>query len=879
MDYTKLIFETESDVEQKFVYELLTNEEPIGLNYKDEQIKTKPNIKKIKIDKGSSSKYYFPDYIVLIDSFPSLIVEVKNPDEDVEEGFREARLYANEINSSYPHKINPCKYIISTNGKRLLCGVWDSDSPIFNISQNNFYTSNESFSSFINEFSNSHLKPFIEKIKLDFRGGTRFWKPTFMLGGRTIRNKSVGENSFGVNLSLEYKYLFNPETDKERELVINNAYVQSKKRLAHVSPIDRLIRNIVTPSKDTSTEINDTSQPKEIIEQLKERKKLKNQVCLLIGSVGSGKSTFIDFLHKKALPNDLISHTYWLTLNLNDAPVNKGMIYKWVIEKSIENIKKSNLDIDLDSIDYLKKIFWVELKEKKGILSLLREGSKEYNVELYNILKSLIENKELYLKRLIQNLFTGRDKLLIFVLDNCDKRNRDEQLLMFGVANWLKTTFDVMVFLPIRETTYDIYRNEPPLDTVIKDLVFRIDPPLLIKVIQKRIEFALREIEKDQNDFVYFLPNNAKVSCKRSEVGNYLRSILHTLFQNDFFKKLLIGLTGRNIRKGLEIFLDFCKSGHLQEDIIFKMRTSSDTYKVPNHIISRVILRGNRVFYDENSSHLKNVFSSNPDDTIPDPFVRFSILNWLKERQRIPGPSKVKGYHKTSDLEKEMQSIGHTIEAIQREVEFLLFIGNIISESQDSKYNPDNLISITSSGIIHLDLLKNIDYLATVSEDTFFRNNEKAQIIADNITGRRLTPMSKNATLENADVLIKYLKEYKESYWFNPEIAIKSEDNKITELLRSCSELISRAKEGNEYFLSYKEIREQYPIDSIHEGLIVSIQSYGLIIQIGFITGLAHTSSFDNIQDIDLYEEGDYVDVKVVDINEDKKRLSLKIIE
>lgn len=296
MDYTKLKFETESDVEQKFVYKLLTNEEPLGLNYFDEQIKTKPNIKKLKIDKGGSSKYYFPDYVILVDGFPALIVEVKNPNEEIEDGFREARLYANEINASYPHQINPCKYIISTNGKKMLCGVWDSTSPIFEIEQNDFYSSNESFSKFINDFSSTRLKKIIDNIKTDFRGGTRFWKPTYMLGGRTTRNKSVGENSFGVNLSLEYKYLFNPETKTERDIVINNAYVQSKKRLSHVSPIDRLIRNLITPSKDISTEINDTSHPKEIIEQLRERKKLKNQVCLLIGSVGSGKSTFIDFL-------------------------------------------------------------------------------------------------------------------------------------------------------------------------------------------------------------------------------------------------------------------------------------------------------------------------------------------------------------------------------------------------------------------------------------------------------------------------------------------------------------------------------------------------------------------------------------------------------
>jgi len=879
MDYTAIKFETESDVEQKFIYNLLVNHEPLGLGFSNDQIKTKSDIRKVKIDKGTTTKYYFPDYIVLSNGLPALVIEAKSPSEDVEEGFREARLYANEINSSFPARINPCKYIISTNGLKMLCGYWDTDTPIFDIKQPGYNPIETSFSEFTEEFSEKEIAQFIKDIMSKFRGGTRYWKPTYMLGGRTTRNQSVGENSFGVNLSLEYKYLFNPETDLERELVINYAYVISKKRLAHVSPIDRLIRSIITPSKNVSTDIADTGKPTEVIDKLRDKRKVQNQICLLIGSVGSGKSTFIDYLYKKALPQELLDETEWISLNLNLAPINKEKIYDWVIEKSIEIIKSINSEIDFDDVSFIKQVFWKELKSKKGLLSMLVEGSTEYNKEVFRILENLIANRVLYFKNLIQHLYHSRNKLFIIVLDNCDKRNRDDQLLMFEVANWLKGNFNLMGFLPLRETTYDLYKDEPPLDTVIKDLVFRIDPPLLINVIQKRIEYALREIDITQEDFVYYLPNGAKVVCKRNEVGNYLRSILHTLFQNDFFKKLLIGLTGRNIRKGLEIFLDFCKSGHLKEDIIFKMRTVSPAFNIPNHLISRIVLRGKRQYYEENSSHVKNIFSSDAADTIPDPFVRISILSWLKDRQRIPGPSKVKGYHKTSELETSIQEFGHQKKVIVREVEYLLSTHHVISESQESTYNSDNLICITSTGIVLLDLLKNIDYLATVSEDTFFRVNSKAQAIADIISGRTdTTPMSKRATLENACTLIDYMREYNEKYWFNSDAVIKSTENKIDQLLLDCNHIIDRAKEGDAYYILLEELLKLYPIGSVQEGIIVSIQDYGLIVQIGLnASGLVHVSTFDDDQFIEDFEVGDYIDVEILDIDDDKKKFSLHI--
>ena len=174
MDFTKLTFETESDVEQKFVYNLLTNKNPLGLGYPHSQIKTKPDIRKIKIDKGIAAKLYYPDYVILSNGLPVIIIEAKSPFEDIAEGFREARLYANEINASFPSKINPCKYIISTNGILMHCGYWDGDKLKFVIEQSNFSIANSEFMNFLDELSYLSLEDFILRIKTEFRGGTRF---------------------------------------------------------------------------------------------------------------------------------------------------------------------------------------------------------------------------------------------------------------------------------------------------------------------------------------------------------------------------------------------------------------------------------------------------------------------------------------------------------------------------------------------------------------------------------------------------------------------------------------------------------------------------------------------------------------------------------
>jgi hypothetical protein len=75
----------ESDVEQMFVYPLLTTPIPFGLGYSPVDLRTKPDIRKLLIDKSDSKKLYYPDYVVIITGLPVFIVEVKAPGENLEE--------------------------------------------------------------------------------------------------------------------------------------------------------------------------------------------------------------------------------------------------------------------------------------------------------------------------------------------------------------------------------------------------------------------------------------------------------------------------------------------------------------------------------------------------------------------------------------------------------------------------------------------------------------------------------------------------------------------------------------------------------------------------------------------------------------------------
>lgn len=122
-----LSFVTESDVEQKLIVTLLTSEAWLGIPL--DAIHSKQYLPPTTIDKGAGRRIgYYPDYSVWINSLPVLIIEAKSPAESFEEGYREAQLYAHELNKSFETGINPVSLVLSTNGRQIRFGNWDSAS-------------------------------------------------------------------------------------------------------------------------------------------------------------------------------------------------------------------------------------------------------------------------------------------------------------------------------------------------------------------------------------------------------------------------------------------------------------------------------------------------------------------------------------------------------------------------------------------------------------------------------------------------------------------------------------------------------------------------------------------------------------------------------
>jgi len=776
---------TESDVEQKFIYPFLTYESPMGLSLDDSYILTKKRLSRKQIGKGLSQKYYYPDYLISIRGIPVLVVEAKNPNEDLAEAYSEARLYSAEINAGFPHKINVCQFIIVSNGVETWVGHSDHYEPELKLSFDDFNVENSLFVKLLEFCSRSILEVIANEPYIIARGKARFKTPVSYIGGKGIQNEELEENSFGRTFIFENRSVFDPKTEEHRRVIVENAYITSAKREQHTEPMYKEIRKYELPSKKNSIPLA-TENPEELKTRISQRVKDKVEeysLMLLVGTVGSGKTTFIRYFKRMFLEKkhkSLAKQCDWFFIDMNMAPFLSDELYSWLKSNFIEQIIKNHKNIDFDSIDTIERIFKSEIRAfKSGIGKLLIGDESAYNKELYILLKECIGDTELYIKSLLSFLKDNYRLLPIVVLDNCDKRSKEEQLLMFQVAQWLRSTFNCVVILPIRDSTYDEYKNEPPLDTVVKDLVFRIDPPDLLKVIQARLDYIVRITNLAESTYV--LKNGINVQVKKTELIEYFKCILQAIRGNRMASEIFYRLTDRNTRSGIQIFEDFCKSGHVLAEDIFKIRTADKDYKLPLYKFLNALLRKNRRYYNGEASNFVNLFFSDKNDDFPDPFIRIDILMWLAERLEIEGPAITKGLFPVSLLSKEMQIIGHNICVIRRELCYLIKRGLIFSEALSNCVSGDDLIKITIPGNLHLNLLKNVTYLAACAEDVIFKDVHARTRIAERLI--KNSNQSRVIAALNADELVNYLCSYRSEFCSKSEVyVLNSHMSKIYDL-------------------------------------------------------------------------------------------------
>jgi hypothetical protein len=709
---------TEADVELKVITPLLTGANYLGIPLTS--VRAKEYLKPTVLDKsGGKSKGYYPDYSVWEKALPVMIVEAKSPEVAVEEGYREASLYARHLNQHYQSGLNPCNFILSCNGSRLLAGTWDS-TPTVDVAIEELNVGSNKLARLRAVCVYSVLEEYAAKCAAALRPAHSIL-PYNRAGGQALINSKKAFNTFAAELApILRRYFTSASQNTDREIYVRG-YVSTDDVTTYDQILEALLKDRITTRRGSQIfdlQPSRSSEPKlsAAIEEFKSGPTGEGQLQLITGGVGAGKSLFARRYKELLQPEEHRSFTHWGFIDFNTAPASLDRAEDWLCDKFVESFQRENVGFDPYDGENLPRIFSRDLQRRRGIYDEMRKVSDDdARRQRATDLKAWQDDP----KRLafgICHYFLGqRREVIVVVMDNVDRLNLEGQLGAFQLSLWFMNQSNAFVILQMRDETYERFKDRPPLDTFRSGVSFHITPPRFLDVVKRRLELCLEYLTANVEDRLeYTLSNGAKIVYPRTMLGEFLKGIYLELFVHKHnVSRILQGIAGRDVRRALEMFVSILNSGHLSADAITSHAKGAGEIIVPEYTILKILMRTEYRFFSENSGFVTNIFYFDDDWQQPNNFIVPDMLFWLCDNRKRRGDIGLEGYFSVDRIADVMQLRGYVLEDVAAACSWLVERELVEADHMNrSGVSGDDCVKVTASGFIHLRILcERIEYL------------------------------------------------------------------------------------------------------------------------------------------------------------------------
>jgi len=563
----------------------------------------------------------------------------------------------------------------------------------------------------------------------------------------------------------------------DNEELIKECFIENKEIKKNKSDIEKIFGDKPPKLSEVSGARNTKSLVKQISDEFEKQViGLKDTAppkpILIIGSKGAGKTTFINYLFKSAINTKILNRRPYVYLDFRKyvdediISINNNEIYKDIISEIHENYE----NLELYSLKILERIYLREIKEKHEIWNL--EGNEEYyNKNLRGFLNERTQDFENHFIKLSIYFLSQRSMRLTLIIDNADQFDLLIQKKVFLLAQSLNRKAKCAVILSLREGYYYEWRNKPPFDAFVNN-VYHITAPPYNEVLQKRIDYALRNIHIDGKSKGAFGETTFEVS--NEAVKDFLLGLKTSLFGADNSEMLtfLEETTYPNLREGLRMFRDFLLSGYTEvSQYVLRQRVSPDAKEsIPFWEFLKAIALLNKKYYNHQQSSIHNLFY--PSEGSSFIFLKIELLRFLFDR--IEKYGQAEKFIQTSLLLSNFTERGYKLISILSELNELLEYRLI--ETDDSSFDKEfntkltnhKSISISLKGKYYIEtLVTKFSYMELCLQDTpifgdEFFNKVRESFPLSNDNGKR----SLSKRYKNVLHFIEYL-EFREKHELN----------------------------------------------------------------------------------------------------------------
>ena len=331
----------------------------------------------------------------------------------------------------------------------------------------------------------------------------------------------------------------------------------------------------------------------------------RSLALLVLGSVGAGKTTFLQYFRKVGATDyfsqqsDALSPK-WIWIDFRDFA--SGEDSHVFITEALFNYVLSDLQLT-DSAQVVRPAFRLEIEGLKRSLAAFGSPQDQIDTRIVNMLEAEFGNKKSWSEKILRHAST---KVPVFIIiDNVDQiLDLDKQSEIFNGAMALAGRLNSNVVVSLRESTFVQHRSTAVFNAFEFDSI-SIEPPPIAAVLSRRFAY-LRVLYKGKKG-AFEAENGASVNVGNiADVVDLMqRSVLGTEVGN-----IIEVLAGGDVRLALKISRQFLEVGYTGPGKAYSIYKSTGRYVLPPHEALRSIILGNKPVYDESHSVIANPFDS-----------------------------------------------------------------------------------------------------------------------------------------------------------------------------------------------------------------------------------------------------------------------------
>lgn len=526
----------------------------------------------------------------------------------------------------------------------------------------------------------------------------------------TAYDTPVNSNNYAGSLkSLSLKFLGPiPELDKE---FMNSCYVSNKGIYDTLQKdIQGFMHDSLTPYfknlgfRDFTDDKSAGAFGFKIAEIIKKDK--LNNVIILFGGRGAGKSTFIKRFLYHSQPIEIIMHSEVGIVALLYSAQTKEQLTEEIWSKLLESIDKKKLSKGSreDILNLFKDEFSIY---KEQILIGLDESDSEYQRLVREFTIKSLKDTKIFCEK-ISLKWKEKNKALVIFIDNMDQLPPELQDVCFLTAGEICDRLGCLVIVSMREERYFDASTRGVLDAY-QGPGFHLSSPVIPEVIIKRIDYILEKLSYTVDvDTEYGIRNTAELGTLVAFLTICRTQLSHKTSPLNSFLRFA---THGDVRQALEFFKGFLTSGYTN---INEMAPHPEwVFQV--HQVIKPMMIPERFFYDERKSKISNIYQLR-NDTSSSHFTGLRILNYLHNKSGDKGSN---GFVDVKFLIQNFENKYDSKDDCISHLSIYLESGLIEANNRLEKFSDEvNQIKITALGIYIYEFLAfNFAYIDLISLD------------------------------------------------------------------------------------------------------------------------------------------------------------------